>query len=441
MTNRMRQINVVLPDRDVKKVLEIAENSDLKAAHVRSAGDIDLVIITVPDDLVDEFIGKLKDTGIDRIGTVTILPIHASISNIEFEKKPAIAPSEEIIESARKATYLTRGFIFMIIISAFVATLGLLMNSAAVVIGAMVIAPLLGPSIAASVGTVMGDTALFRKGILSTTLGLLIVIIAAAATAFFVSSLQLLPPLLDISLENLPSEMAERTTLNILIVGLALASGAAGAYSFAEKKGEILVGVMIAVALVPPAAIVGIGIALLDADFIINSGLILAVNVFCINIAATLVFWKLGIKPGGFLQMMFSKKDIKKRLAVTLIILLILGAILGWTTYISYHNYQLETRIREEVERVISVGKDEGNYTSIIGSPEIDEVRLGINVFGFDTGEPVYVKITIYSNNTAECSNLSIASHIQQALNTKFKDEIEKDFEVKIVFQAMDIAR
>ncbi len=340
MTNRMRQINIVLPDHDVKKVLEIAENNDLKAAHVRSAGDIDLVIITVPDDLVDEFIGKLKDTGIDRIGTITILPIHASISNIEFEKKPAIAPSMEIIESARKATYLTRGFIFMIVISAFVATLGLLMNSAAVVIGAMVIAPLLGPSIAASVGTVMGDTALFRKGMLSTTLGLIIVIIAAAATAFFVSSLQLLP-ILDISIENLPSEMKERTILNILIVGLALASGAAGAYSFAEKKGEILVGVMIAVALVPPAAIVGIGIALLDADFIINSGLILAVNVFCINIAATLVFWKLGIKPGGFLQMMFSKKDIKKRLAVTLIILLILGAILGWTTFISYHNYQL----------------------------------------------------------------------------------------------------
>ena len=439
MTNRMRQINIVLPDRDVKKVLDIAENSDLKAAHVRSAGEIDLVIITVPDDLVDEFIGKLKDTGIDRIGTVTILPIHASISNIEFEKKPAIAPSEEIIESARKATYLTRGYIFMIIISAFVATLGLLMNSAAVVIGAMVIAPLLGPSIAASVGTVMGDTALFRKGMLSTTLGLIIVIIAAAATAFFVSSLQLLP-ILDISLENLPSEMAERTTLNILIVGLALASGAAGAYSFAEKKGEILVGVMIAVALVPPAAIVGIGIALLDADFIINSGLILAVNVFCINIAATLVFWKLGIKPGGFLEMMFSKKDIKKRLAVTLIILLILGAILGWTTYISYHNYQLETRIREEVERVISVGKDEGNYTSIIGSPVIDEVRLGINVFGFDTGEPISVKITIYSNNTAECSNLSIASHIKQALNTKFEDEIERDFEVEIVFQAIDVA-
>jgi uncharacterized hydrophobic protein (TIGR00341 family) len=431
----MRQINVVLPDHDVKKVLDIAENSDLKAAHVRSAGDIDLVIITVPDDLVDEFIGKLKDTGIDRIGTVTILPIHASISNIEFEKKPAIAPSEEIIESARKATYLTRGFIFMIVISAFVVTLGLMMNSTAVVIGAMVIAPLLGPSIASCVGTVMGDTVLFRRGIMSISLGLFIIIITAALTAFFVNSLQLLPPLVDISLEELPSEMAERTTLNILIVGLALASGAAGAYSFAEKKGEILVGVMIAVALVPPAAIVGIGIALLDAEFIIHSGLVLAVNVFCINIAGTLVFWKLGIKPGGFLEMMFSKKDIKKRLAVTLIILIILGAIFSWTTIQTYHNYQLEKKIREEATNVI----EDGNYLYVIDHG-VEEIRLGRSIFGFDSGEPVYVKITVYSNNPAECSNQSIASHIQQALNTKFEDEIEKDFEVEIVFQAIDVA-
>lgn len=430
----MRQIQIVLPDREVKKVLDIAANSDLKAAHVRSAGEIDLVIVTVPDDLVNEFITKLKGAGIDKVGTVSILPIHAALSR-EVEKKPAIAPKEEIIESARKATYLTRGYVFMIVVSAFVATLGLLMNSTAVVIGAMVIAPLLGPSIASCVGTVMGDTALFRKGIMSTSLGLLMVIITSAFTAFFVNSLQLLPPSLDISIEKLPSEMAERTTLNILIVGLALASGAAGAYSFAEKKGEILVGVMIAVALVPPASIVGIGIALLDLDFIISSGLILAVNVFCINIAGTLVFWQLGMKPRGFLGMKFSKKDIKNRLFITLIILIILGAVLGWTTYITYQNYQLESGLREEATRVI----DDGNYPYVIDH-EVEEIDLGRNAFGFDSGDPVYVKITLYSNDTAECSNLSIASHIQQALTTRFKDEINKEFRVKIIFQAIDVS-
>ncbi|UCG70726.1 MAG: TIGR00341 family protein [Thermoplasmata archaeon] len=431
----MRQINIVLPDREVKNVMKIAKKSELKAAHVRSAGEIDLVIVTVPDDMVNDFITKLKDAGIDKVGTVSILPIHAALSKTEPEKIPTIAPKEEIIDSAKRACHLTRGYVFMIVVSAFVATLGLMMNSPAIVIGAMVIAPLLGPSIAASVGTVMGDTALFRKGIMSTTLGLLIVIIAAAATAFFVNSLQLLPPLLDISFENLPSEIAERTTLNILIVGLALASGAAGAYSFAEKKGEILVGVMIAVALVPPASIVGIGFALLDADFIINSGLILAVNVFCINIAATLVFWKLGIKPGGFLEMKFSKKDIRRRLAVTLTILLILGTILGWTTYITYRNNQLKKNIREEAVSVL----DNGNYL-YINDVEVEEINLHINAFGFDTRDEVTVDIIVYTNNITECLNQSLASDIRSALDSRFKNEIDKEFVVVIIFQAMDVS-
>jgi uncharacterized hydrophobic protein (TIGR00341 family) len=431
----MRQINIVLPDSEVEKVLKIAKGSELKAAHVRSAGDIDLVIITVPDDIVNDFITKLKGAGMDKLGTISILPIHAAISETRSEKVPTIAPKEEIIESARKACYLTRGYIFMIVISAFVSTLGLMMNSTAVVIGAMVIAPLLGPSIAASVGTVMGDTALFKKGITSTTLGLLIVIATAALTAAFVNGFQLLPPLVDLSVEELPSEITERTTLNILIVGLALASGAAGAYSFAEKKGEILVGVMIAVALVPPASIVGIGIALFDAEFIVSSGLLLVVNVICINIAATLVFWKIGIKPGGFLEMMFSKKDTQKRLVITMIILIILGAILGWTNIISYQNNQLEKQISNEALSLI----ESGNYTYIVDY-EVEDISIGRNIFGQESEDWVYVKITIYSNNTEECSKRDIASEIQTALNLKFRDEVNKDFKVEVIFQSVQIA-
>jgi uncharacterized hydrophobic protein (TIGR00341 family) len=410
----MRQINIVLPDQDVKRVLDIAESSDLKAAHVRSAGEIDLVIITVPDDQVDDFISRLKDAGIDKTGTISILPIHAAISDKEKDKVPTIAPKEEIIESARRACSLTRGYVFMIVISAFVATLGLMMNSTAVVIGAMVIAPLLGPSIAASVGTVMGDTALFRKGIMSTTLGLLIVIIAAALTAAFVNSLQLLPSIVNIRIEELPSEIKERTSLNILIVGLALASGAAGAYSFAEKKGEILVGVMIAVALVPPAAIVGIGIALLDMEFIISSGLLLAVNVICINIA----------------------KDVKKRLFITMIILIILGAVFSWTTFIAYHDNQLEKRIAEEIDDLI----EDEDYPHVI-SYEVDEIRLGRNLFGMESDEPVFVAITIYSDDPYNCSKLNIATNIKQVLEVKFRDEIDKGFDIDIIFQAMDTSR
>ncbi|UCF07732.1 MAG: TIGR00341 family protein [Thermoplasmata archaeon] len=432
----MRQIQIILPDRDVRKVLSIAQESNLKAAHVRSSGEIDLVLITVPDQMVNDFISKLKGADIHKVGTVSIMPIHASLSKVEPERMPTIAPKEEIIESARRACYLSRGYVFMIVVSSFVATLGLLLNSTAVVIGAMVIAPLLGPSIASCVGTVMGDTALFKKGIVSTFLGLLIVIIAAAATAFFVNALGLLPPLVDISVEELPKEIAERTTLNILIVGLALASGAAGAYSFAEKKGEILVGVMIAVALVPPAAIVGIGTALLDMNFIVSSGLLLAVNVICINIAGTLVFWRLGIRPGGFMEMMHSERSIKKRLFVTMIILIILGAILGWSTWEAYQDYQLERRIGKEALVVI----ENGNYT-YIEDYEVDEIRLERGIFGLGPEKPVYVRILIYTNDTAKCKVQYIHIDILNHLASKFENENEEGFEVEIVYREVEVAR
>ena len=102
MSNCMRQIQIILPDRDVKKVLSIARESNLNAAHVRSAGEIDLVIITVHDEMVNDFITKLKGADIDKVGTVSIMPIHASLSHVETEKPPSIAPKEEIIESARR---------------------------------------------------------------------------------------------------------------------------------------------------------------------------------------------------------------------------------------------------------------------------------------------------------------------------------------------------
>ena len=75
----MRQINILIPDKEVHKVLEIAKKSDLNAAHVRAAGPFDLVIITVPDDSVNKFITKLKDADIDKLGTISILPIFHNI--------------------------------------------------------------------------------------------------------------------------------------------------------------------------------------------------------------------------------------------------------------------------------------------------------------------------------------------------------------------------
>jgi hypothetical protein len=64
-----------------------------------------------------------------------------------------------------------------------------------------------------------------------------------------------------------------------------------------------------------------------------------------------------------------------------------------------------------------------------------------VNAFGYDTRDEVIVEITIYSNNITECSNQSLASDIKLALDSRFKNEVDKEFVVRIIFQAMDISR
>jgi hypothetical protein len=134
--------------------------------------------------------------------------------------------------------------------------------------------------------------------------------------------------------------------------------------------------------------------------------------------------------------MMFSKKDVKKRLLITMIILIILGAVFSWTTFIAYQNNQLDKRIAKEIKDIM----EDGDYPHVI-SYEVDEIRLGRNLFGMESDENVFVAITIYSDDPYNCSKLNIASNIKQILEVKFDDEIDKGFDVDIIFQAMDTSR
>ncbi len=225
----------------------------------------------------------------------------------------------------------------------------------------MVIAPLLGPSISICVGTVLGDGRLFRSAMFNVFIGLVLAIAVSIITAWVTLRSGLIAPLLDVDV-GLPKEILERTNLNVLNIGLALASGAAGAYSFAEGKGQALIGVMVAVALMPPACVVGIGLALVDSEIFLGSALLLLANVICINIAGTLVLWKVGVRPTRIFKEIESQKRVKKRVATTAIILMILSAFFAYSTYEAYTTLQFKDEIKDEV---IAVAQGMDNVTGI----------------------------------------------------------------------------
>jgi uncharacterized hydrophobic protein (TIGR00341 family) len=154
-----------------------------------------------------------------------------------------------------------------------------------VVIGAMVIAPLLGPNMALALATALGDTELIWKSLKTGAVGFVV----ALGLSMLIGKLWHL---------NFDSrELLARTDVGLDSVALALASGAAAVLSLSTGLPSVLVGVMVAVALLPPTATMGLLLGAGKMKLAVGAGLLLAVNVVCINLSAKVTFLARGIKP------------------------------------------------------------------------------------------------------------------------------------------------
>jgi uncharacterized hydrophobic protein (TIGR00341 family) len=153
---------------------------------------------------------------------------------------------EEIYHEVSMGARPNQNFVLLVIVSTAAAAIGLLQDNVAVVIGAMVIAPLLGPNIAFAFGCALGDRELMAKSSATNALGLGITFVIAVSIGFVLGG------------SNESAELMARTQVGLGGVALAIASGIAGALSITTGASAALVGVMEAVALLPPAATAGI---------------------------------------------------------------------------------------------------------------------------------------------------------------------------------------
>jgi uncharacterized hydrophobic protein (TIGR00271 family) len=189
----------------------------------------------------------------------------------------------EVYKTIREGAEPEVDFFVMMALSSAIATFGLLLNSPAVIIGAMLVAPLMAAIFGLSLGVVRGDLRLLRRAVTATLQGALL----AVGVAFILS---LIAPE-----TALPREVMSRTQPNLLDLGVALASGAAGAYALCRKDvSASLPGVAIAAALVPPLAAVGVGLARWDGNIAGGALLLFVTNLVAIIAAGGLVFLWLG---------------------------------------------------------------------------------------------------------------------------------------------------
>ena len=192
-------------------------------------------------------------------------------------------------ERARFAPFARR-FAALMTMSVLIAVMGLLADSTAVVIGAMLVAPLMTPVLGIAAALVMGWPQRVLRQVAISAVGAAGAVGLAALTAFGFPG----------STDPLPGELLARTSPNLLDLGIALAAGAAGAYAQIRRAAsDALTGVAVAVALVPPLAVVGITLALGEFSLPTGALLLFLANVAGIVMAAAVTFLICGLVPGG----------------------------------------------------------------------------------------------------------------------------------------------
>lgn len=194
-------------------------------------------------------------------------------------------------------------FFLMVIFSILMATFGLLLNSAAVVIGSMLIAPILYPILSLSLGIVMSDSKLISRAIYTVLKSVGIGIASAIIITLFFSAK---------NYEATP-EILARTEPSLLYVAVAIIAGLAVSFALVKPHlNETLPGIAVSVALIPPIAAIGIGIAKLDWVIVSGASMLLIINVLGIIFASMLIFSLMNLYLKKKVAIETAKKEDKK---------------------------------------------------------------------------------------------------------------------------------
>ncbi len=224
-------------------------------------------------------------------------------------------------------------FYVLIILASVIASLGLLQNSAAVIIGAMLVAPLMSPILAMSMAIVRGNLTVLATASEATAKGILMAIVVGVVVV-------LISPI-----DTPTSEILARTQPNVLDLMVALASGAAAGYAVSRTQvAAALPGVAIAAALVPPLCVVGYGIGTSELAYAGGALLLFTTNLVAIILSAAIVFLSLGFYPRGV-----GGRELWKRLRIPIISLAVISVILAVATVSTVR----DANRRAEVERIL----------------------------------------------------------------------------------------
>ena len=351
----MRLIHLRVPAELLEAVTGVLEDRDISYVRTDEQSTDDdgaLFQFPLPPEAVEEVFQELEDAGLDTEDYAVI----ARAETAGHQQSVAAQRHEDRIsheELRSRAVGLNPGIVtyyLMTVLSAVVATAGLLLNSPAIVVGSMVIAPQVGSALTASVGTTLNDRNLVTTGLRDQAFGLLVAIAGAAAFGLVVRYSGLVPVVLRVSTVQ---QISQRISPGFLSMAVGVSAGAAGAVGLATALPVSLVGVMIAAALIPAAAAVGVGIAWGIPAVALGAGILLLVNVAAVNLVAVVVLWGLGFRPDTWTDGWPDMSTLRAHAPTVLAIVVLTAAFVG-ATGVTAEQMEVEGEVNGAVTGVLA---------------------------------------------------------------------------------------
>ncbi|MBN1963016.1 MAG: TIGR00341 family protein [Anaerolineae bacterium] len=308
---------------------------------------------------------------------------------------PTLTPTEEaeVAALAQEMAKPSTNFSVLVILSCLIAALGLVQNSAAVIIGAMLIAPLMSPLMGFAVGLTQGRPEMMREAVLTMARGVLL-----ALGLSFLSGV-LMPT------DAPTSEMLARSQPSLVDMGIALFSGAAGAYAMARKDiPSALAGVAIAAALMPPLCTVGLALAYMNWELASGAFLLFLTNIVSISLAGAAVFLWLGMRLRAGAD---DAARYRWRVLLSLVVLVVLSLPLASTVQHSITTTARLDTVRHTLESelggvVDSVEIHGGDVTSITATVRLTddltphEVQRVQDAVAANLNRPVELELVVW---------------------------------------------
>ena len=311
--------------RDLLKEHQVLEHRQLRLPD----GEV-LVRILLDAERNEAVLDLLENRYTGEAGNrVVVLPVEATLPRAEPKPEPetTAAPDqpsseekpsgrigrEELYEDIKDAAQCSQVYLAMVVLSTIVAAIGLYYNSVAIIIGAMVIAPLLGPNMALALATTLGDLTLLRRALLTALTGIAMTMVLSVIIGVL------------LQVDPATPEIASRNGVGLGDITVALASGAAGALAFTTGVSTTLIGVMVAVALLPPLVAFGLLLGGGHAALAMGALSLFLMNLICVNLAGVTTLLVQGIRPATWWE---NDRAVKStRIAIVLWAVLLAGLV------------------------------------------------------------------------------------------------------------------